>query len=666
MWLKELLLIMGLFQTIHLYKVTNETTKSDGSKIKLKNGALFLPQGKMILSSTHVIVPVSLSTKMLENGFLQTMEAVQNIQEEARKLNQSRHNSFLKDLDTLKGEISMEFKNVLQYLNGLRIKLDGNRSKRGALNIAGSLAKVLFGVATDKQIQKVTEALKNVENVSKQNLQRLNIVLTALKLEDERVSKLRTSQIKINNAVSKLFGKLVNVTSAIGLLDQTIELDHEFDTVSVSFLDYRLNVIDTLNGIKNMVAGTIDNRIIPDKFLLHLLNDIKLAGHKLVLPDDLYHIFYYEKIIKVGSMYNNHLDSLVFYLSVPTFASRGIPTFDLFRVITFPTPVHNTTNTVLHYKNVPNYLAASEFYFVELESISQCVVVQEIHFCELTSSIQSFKDSKSCPASLFKDQNPTLNYCSHTFGNGAQNQILKVQNEFYYYVNESITIEFVCKNAGLDRNVKLTGMGIVTMAAECEGFGPGIMLPASVATFTQPYELVDFLQPMNFNVRIFNTSRLPIDNFAKIDKITESLSGEIDIQSLLNMYDEIPNNSIMSSYSSVGPALNMVVALIFIIGGIIYYVNKKKLREEAQEEPEFYSIPALPGNFVTGPGGAVGPPSTWIGPPPYVNAPVFPPSPKEVDIIDGRCNKIVRSGNDIYLQMSLSGADVTVEHSDDE
>ena len=95
---------------------------------------------------------------------------------------------------------------------------------------------MLFGTATEDQINKVEEGLSQINDMSKENLRKLNIVTSIVNINTQRVSKLKNVQIKIANDVSRLYNNLANVTIKINVNSEQIQLEHIINRLSFSFI----------------------------------------------------------------------------------------------------------------------------------------------------------------------------------------------------------------------------------------------------------------------------------------------------------------------------------------------------------------------------------------------------------------------------------------------
>ena len=188
----------------------------------------------------------------------------------------------------------------------------------------------------------------------------------------------------------------------------------------LNFLELELNVNDIIGGIRRMIQGKIDDHIVSSKFLLNVLKDIKEAGHTLILPNNNYYLKYYEKLINVGTTYDSQVDSITFYLSIPTYAAMPMPTFKLSKILTFPTPIHKTSNAIIIYENLPKFIATSSNYFIEIDNLNSCVEFKNNYFCELTEPINNFKVNQNCSAALFKNIEDKYKHCKVNIANGAE------------------------------------------------------------------------------------------------------------------------------------------------------------------------------------------------------------------------------------------------------
>ena len=590
-WFILLILLMG--NTIEGATVKSNVT--DDVVRHFESGVLFLKIGSLYNVNTRVIVPIEFRSKHIIDGFNQIVNSIEKVKLEVKVQNKTEHLDFISDLETLKNGVENTFKQVLEFFNGIRITRASRRYTRGAVDIIGDLGNILFGLATEDQVNEVTKALSNVDRLSEENLRRLNIINTVMRVEDTRFKRLKQAQIKMHNAVAKLFDNLKSVAVKINILDQKIQFEHILNTLSVSYLDLELNIKEIIKGVSNMMSGKLDDRIVSKRLLLHILGDIKRAGHALMLPDDIYQLKYYNKIIRVGNTYDRQLDSLMFYLSIPTYASVPMPKFRLMRVETFPTPIQNTSNTIMKYQDLPNYFATSKYYYLEMESLNDCIQVNDMYFCELSKPINNYDSSTRCAASLYKNDK-IKKHCKVNFGKDAQNKFLKVQNLVFYFVNNTIDIEIVCdKNSNSNwgiPNIKLMGLGYVAIASNCQGIGPGIILPASMATFAEGYKLEQFHSPLNFSMSLSTNSSfltLKDEQINKLDNITKNIEEEVPMAKLLAILDsnnDVDNYSSSSAKEMYGQlTLHTMVFLVIILAVMVYLTKYHKQVQRYEVDP---------------------------------------------------------------------------------
>merc|ERR1712055_852766 len=110
-----------------------------------------------------------------------------------------------------------------------------------------------------------------------------------------------------------------------------------------------------------------------------------------------------------------------------------MPTFKLSKILTFPAPIDKTSNAIIKYENLPNYMATSSNYFIEIDNLNSCVEFKNNYFCELTEPINNFKVNQKCSAAMFKNIEDKFKYCKLNIANGAENKFLKLQNLIFYY-----------------------------------------------------------------------------------------------------------------------------------------------------------------------------------------------------------------------------------------
>ena len=562
----------------------------------LNNGVLFLRQGTMNLISNRVIVPVTFRYNGLVDQFNRLLNSLGKIRVYLKEANITE-DSYRQEIELLQLNLHETASRVQKFFYGYQIThaVPVNRRRRGAVNFVADIGQVLFGFATDSQINNVNAALGNLSRQTDESLHRMNIMTQVVGLNAARLDKLRKAQIGTVNAVDNLTVKVKDVRGDVNNLSKKVSVDHAFNQVSLKMLALYARVEIVIAGIKNMFAGIFNENIIDDKFLLHILSEVKRTGHQLLLPDDYLSLHIYKQITKITSIYDRVSDSFVMYLAIPTNGALELPKFGLFRLRHFPVPVTNGHGLVMKYQSLPNYIAISDQYFIELEDIHQCQAVANTYYCSTSNPLFRFENSNRCSAKLFTGTDH-LTFCSHWFAHSAEDKFIKVNNEYYYYVNGSKQIQIVCSNSSLNKEITLTGLGSVKLGPDCEGLGTGLLLPASLATYEKEMNIDIFHKPKQIELDLLNTSILPITDGWIVHNITKDLDKDLslkEIMNMINMKSSQPIKYFSYTVSKVELYVVWMITAILIAAGI-YIWRTVRVQTDEQHDYEVPLPPRLP------------------------------------------------------------------------
>ncbi|CAL4074821.1 unnamed protein product [Meganyctiphanes norvegica] len=584
-------------QLLHRPVAAQKWTYSNITKFNRQNyesnafhkGNLFLPRGTVIIANSQIIVPIHFYHQSLVNHYATLVKGIEEILTELKPFNSTDFGLFKEDIEAMGLEIKSKVGYIFDFFYGLKSKYRNIRVKRGAVNIIGDIGNVLFGLATQDQINDINEALNTVESQSEESLKQLNILNSAVELSAIRLDKMKIAQLKSLNTLSTLLTHTQQLSKQVMDLSKRSMLEHVFAKLGLHMLELFINSDNLVEGIKTVFSGKFDERIIENKILLNILKTIERKGHKLILPADSLSLAAYKELIKLTAIYSPERDKITLFLSIPTYAQNPLPEFSLYEVIPFPTPVSNGHGTVLNIQDLPKYIVASEQYYLELQSLENCLQAQNMFFCHLRTNLFSMSFNQNCAAHIFKRDENYLHFCKHTYSKGAKDQFLKINNEFYYYTNKSLPVEILCLNSSYNTHLTLQGQGYFKMAPQCQGMAPGILLPASMASFSKFSANISYHVPTEFRVNLLNTSYLPVLDGKTLANITNSLGGEASLQDIVHMMITTKERSQFLPHRHDLFHIGLLL-VILVIGVCIYrwYMTNRgheELPEHQYEEP---------------------------------------------------------------------------------
>ena len=160
----------------------------------------------MRVINSRVICPVKFRYNGLLTRFGNLLEGVDGI---LRSINEKNftESEMISDIEGLKDELRRNVARITDFFYSFRVT-HSNRSKRGAVDIVGTVAHSLFGLATDEQIRQVDIAINNLNTQSDEILKNLDIITSVVELTTDKLKYLRQSQIKSINSISKLYSQV--------------------------------------------------------------------------------------------------------------------------------------------------------------------------------------------------------------------------------------------------------------------------------------------------------------------------------------------------------------------------------------------------------------------------------------------------------------------------
>ena len=550
----------------------------------LSNGVVYIEQNDLVLSNNYVIVPITFTFEHLINNVFKIREGIDNTLGFVPSNNSDPFlNMLVNDLNVLKEEVIGEISKIYDFFYSLRPV--NTRQKRGAINFIGEIASTLFGVATTEQLSALDTALSNFHELSEENANKLNILNKVVQLSTSEIDKLRKSQIATMRAVSGLLNTTKELANFENDLAKRQVVSHSFSKLALSLLELAESSDVLIDGVRTMFSGKIDERIISNKFFGSILNKVTQGGHKL-LTSKTNELLVYKVITTVSSFFDTELKVIKYFLALPITNDIRLPTFKLNKIYSFPVPVKNAPGVYVEFVNLPNYIATSHEYFVELDSLSECKEVQSTHYCSLKSSLRSYGLSDTCASLMYKGNCLNcITKCAHLFSHDRPTRFLRIHDILFYFVNKTVNLEVLCENATANAHMALESFGYLYLGNECQALGDGILLPPALS-FMGTSENLEFNTPITFESKLLNSSYFPqeIDGTILLN-MTKSEGHGLDLNSILKIWEESTTHRMYTAdigfpYHYFSYILISVVVIATILFAIFLHSRLQKLRVE--------------------------------------------------------------------------------------
>ena len=390
-------------------------------------------------------------------------------------------NDILLEINQIRHETELTLNHTVQTIKSLvpeRQLTNNGRNSRSILPFVGDLSKTLFGTATFEDVQifaKHINALnKLTTNVVKTVQQHENDMSSYIKTVDERitnvVSGIKENEIAITHIQSQLFESFDNLersfTAMSLLLTKQIEKSRKLET--------RLH--ELIQGVYELVEGKLSPHLIPPQTLSKSINDIQSILNEKYQDFYLTHTDPKDLYKKVHTIFTRNSTSL--YISVKFPISPYQEPLTMFKILSFPVPLNETSNHATHLVDLPDILAVTSdlTFYTTLTSgeLTDCSK-RKIITCRFNKILRQFTQN-SCELALFKNDKTLIrSMCDFRVSlDHVSEQITKISNtEILIYKTKFI--EFDCENG--KRIEEGCDFCIMTVPCKCSMSTTNMFLP---------------------------------------------------------------------------------------------------------------------------------------------------------------------------------------------
>ena len=376
-------MIANMFWYIVLLKHLVSST-SDTDLIKASVGIRFTPMPRALIPTAGYAT----ITFSLEKPFKPAMMMLGRQRCESRSdsvdcaLSSEHSDEHLTSLtDSIYQQIMEKHDQLSLLLSGFQFR-EENLDKRALFEFVGSLSHTLFGTATDAELRKIYEHMKNISaRASKADTDRETLHQQVRFLANKLESDLGVV-VQTVNATASATAQLAGVISVIkGRLNELIQqsalhaltahnLTRSIRLTQLVFQRFTIaqaaiqELNDWLEGVLTLQKGYLSQRLIPltelSRALKRLQQWTERQPGQFKVYDDPAHLHLYYEMQSVRCIYMDR--TLVVVMKVPYVASPR--TYEVYRIRTFPVPLHGPTEIgqqgYTQVVNVPDYLAISK------------------------------------------------------------------------------------------------------------------------------------------------------------------------------------------------------------------------------------------------------------------------------------------------------------------
>ena len=226
-------------------------------------------------------------------------------------------------------------RNRLMGLLGLR-----SRSKRGLLDVGGSILHALFGVATTAELDRfkaaMVEVAGNQEDIAHAYNHLASIVNQTRTYSHAlaiRQQQMQDSIVKLHKAINLITAHVEDNAKRISKIEVLTSLDRYLDTLTIATHQY----VSQLELFRRQRAELELGRLTRDLLSPSQLNDIlaQAAGEYHIIKN----IEWYYQSLSVTPLWRETTSALVYKIELPLIADRP---YLLYNVLSHPVPINNS------------------------------------------------------------------------------------------------------------------------------------------------------------------------------------------------------------------------------------------------------------------------------------------------------------------------------------
>lgn len=472
---------IGLVSSMQASLPTQETP--------IRAGLSFTPSYRLVLTGRHYVVPFILKE---EDVFTPLYQAINLTSSLAWNIDHMSTNfTVVAAIKHSLGNFDKEFHKLLDNLkdflryaitadpsrNGFSMNI---RKKRGMINFLGSLSNILFGTATQAQIDAIHKKIAVLDSLTEKERILLNVHSTTLNVTIRNMNSMHAALDRLSSAVNishniirKFTLKTLELQGEQKLFQALLDLELALGHISTDILDFKL-------GLQALLQTYVTPTIVSDKQLLEILQEASFRPPGLLFPAVPDYLAIHRDMLRVTSRSTASTSNRNFYFSIPL---RGDPpdVFDVFRIDSLPFSLPNSTFFVQH-EVTSKYIAFTEnrkLYFL-LSGVEQCSKHDDFLVCNPTSPIYEASNTATCESAAFLNQQSMFTLCQTTIVNYFSPVFIKGPTYWTYSVASPLTLTLTCPTNAINKHkIVVNGTGLLTLQQGCTAHNPAITLPSS-------------------------------------------------------------------------------------------------------------------------------------------------------------------------------------------
>lgn len=533
---------------------------------------LTLTQAIKIDVAPYGVVTVNEGTGRIQAGSYELIVMVQRPSSLQRRF----LTPLLQQAEALLSTISAEqIVNMDAYVTRFRRLQAPTRVKRGLINAVGEITKSLFGIATEKDVNKIKNTVN--ELVAESNRRKV-VIRDLIVCANQTIKQQRHVISKVNVLASHVNQLQEDVQTLGNVYDQVGQRVHNAEMLSI--IENVLSLAEELSNQEEMFAnqfqykrdlaviGHLTETLIPRSVFKDVRKHVKID-----VSDDYLYSNLEVRVIRFDE------DRLGYWTSLPILDREP---FTHWRILTVPFPVTNSA----HRQIIPEVTAVGHG-------------LETGNFIE--ADLCRFKDPMLCPSpveygklkcinSILNQDDQQLENCRTMIPDNFDVNVKRVTPTSVVIATNGERVEERCDHQAPQSYVLEANSYLLTIDAGCVLEGNNWKFQATTVEKRQ-VELEEsiILLPAHFNVSISMPSRIPMMtfNYTKIDAMVSQEYARLpDLHQLRNI-------TLLMIPGGVAGYIALLLIIVIVIAVFVYRYYKRrsdKRRIEVKYEPTVSDI----------------------------------------------------------------------------
>ena len=428
-------------------------------------------------------------------------------------------------------------------------------SRRGLLNAVGEAGEWLFGLATQSEIDALTQGIDRVSTSNAALVTQVNVHTTLLHKLAPEIEELQKAGISSRSAIEALSKtQFVNGFA----LELGFEIQRAIRTVS------RLNSMDI--GIKAMERGVLAFELISKSDFSDALDSLSARGINLLFSKTERSLIY-PRLLEILTLSKPNSRNIRYALILPT--ERIVAPFDLYQINTSPT-FNATLGVAFEFKLNNKFLGVSNDLqsATLLDSMSNCKNFGSMYWCpqniQIYSSLQHI-----CELELYYHRKPH-DYCDLVISKLDEPIFTAVRNGFRFAAPKGTKVIIRCKNGQRPEKHYISGNGVIALRQGCQLHHQGVVMfaPANFNMSQISKQKYVEILPIVF-VENYNFSKL----LHKLSKVNLTKLKKLNLGPGINVHTIENNLKILENTEENSFSLHNNLHLFGVTLGIILFLG---------------------------------------------------------------------------------------------